>query len=90
MRKSNLTLLILASLLTTQHATGFEKGDVIVRVGAVNVSPDDSSSNVFAGGADLGVSLSVDDDTQLGLNFAYFLTDSINVEVLAATPVRYH
>ena len=29
------------------------------------------------------------DDTQLGLNFAYFLTDRINIEVLASTPFTH-
>jgi outer membrane protein len=89
MRKSKLTLMIIASMFASQHATAFEKGDIIMRVGVVNVSPDDSSSNVFAGGTDLGLSIAVDDDTQLGLNFAYFLTDRINIEVLAATPFTH-
>jgi outer membrane protein len=35
------------------------------------------------------VNVSVDDNTQLGLNIAYFLTDNLNIEVLAATPFKH-
>lgn len=62
---------------------------MVARVGIANVDPDDSSSNIVVGGSDLGVNLSVGDNTQLGLNFAYFLTDRLNVEVLAATPFTH-
>lgn len=89
MKNSSVTLAILASLFASQHAAAFEKGDFIARVGIANVSPDESTSNVFVGGADQGVSLEIGNDTQLGLNFAYFLTDRINVEVLAATPFTH-
>ncbi|MEH6515199.1 MAG: OmpW family outer membrane protein [Halioglobus sp.] len=94
MKKLGCTVVALASMCVAQHAVAFEKGDIIVRVGAANVSPNDSSDNIFVGGADLGVDVSVGDDTQIGLNFAYFLTDRINIEVLAATPIcaltQYH
>ena len=59
-----------------------------MRAGLTNVSPDDSSSNIFVG-SDLGVNLSVGDDTQLGLNVAYFVSDRLNIEVLAATPFTH-
>lgn len=40
-------------------------------------------------GGDLGFGLGVDDDTQLGLNVAYFVTDRWNIEVLASTPFAH-
>ncbi|MEX1666598.1 OmpW family outer membrane protein [Zhongshania arctica] len=89
MKKSGVTIAVLASLVASQHVVAFEKGDLIARVGIANVSPDESTSNVFVGGADQGASLEIGDDTQLGLNFAYFITDRINVEVLAATPFSH-
>ncbi|GAA5216808.1 outer membrane protein OmpW [Corallincola platygyrae] len=61
-----------------------------MRGGIINVSPDDSSGNVWVdglGSTDMGVG--VDDDTQLGLNFAYMVTDNIAVELLAATPFTH-
>jgi outer membrane protein len=62
---------------------------LIVRVGLTTVAPDESSTNVFVGGGDLGFVLNVDNNTQLGLNFAYFVTDNWNIEVLAATPFKH-
>lgn len=88
MKKSSLTLLVLASLTATQYATAFEQGDLILRIGFATVSPDDSSSNIKVR-SDLGVNVAADSNTQIGLNIAYFLTDNINVEVLAATPFKH-
>ena len=72
MKKLSSTLAILVAVCATQPALAFDKGDIIARAGAANVNPDDSSSNIVVGGADLGVNVTVGDDTQLGLNFAYF------------------
>lgn len=89
MKKLFTSLAVLASVSVVQQASAFDKGDIIARVGAVNVNPNDSSSNINVGGSDLGIDVSVDDDTQMGLNFAYFLTDRVNLEVLAATPFTH-
>lgn len=89
MKKISLTLLAAASVVASLNAKAFEQGDLIVRVGATTVSPNESSSNIVVGGTDLGVDLSVNDNTQLGLNIAYFVTDKINIEVLAATPFEH-
>ncbi len=83
------TALTIAALGLTSQAFAYETGDWIVRVGATNVAPDDSSGNVFVGGNDLGIGVNVDSNTQLGLNFAYFVTPKWNVELLAATPFSH-
>lgn len=88
MKKSTIALLAIASLGTTQYAAAFQQGDLIIRAGLATVSPDESSSNIVVG-SDLGVGLTIDDNTQLGLNFAYFFSDRLNVEVLAATPFKH-
>ncbi len=88
MKNIKLGLIALSVAAASQSTFAFEQGDIIVRAGLANVSPDDSSSNIFVG-ADLGVDLAVGDDTQLGLNLAYFFTDRLNVEVLAATPFTH-
>lgn len=88
MKKPLLALAVIAATVSPA-VFAHKQGDIVLRVGATTVAPDDSSSNIIAGGADLGVALGVDNDTQLGLNFAYFLTDNINVEVLAATPFKH-
>lgn len=88
MKKCSVTLIALVMAATAPATVAFEKSDMIVRVGVSTVSPDDSSSNILVG-SDLGFNVKVDDNTQLGLNFAYFLTGKINVEVLAATPFAH-
>jgi len=70
-------------------ASAHQQGDWIVRGGLTTVAPDESTSNIVAGGTDLGVALNIDNDTQLGLNVAYFITDNINIELLAATPFKH-
>jgi outer membrane protein len=80
---------VIAGLGFAGTAMAHEKGDIVVRGGITNVAPNDDTSNVFVGGADLGAGLTVDSNAQLGLNFAYFVTDNINIEVLAATPFKH-
>ncbi len=64
------------------------KGDMLVRVGLSSAQPDDASSNIVVG-TDLGFGLGVDGNSQLGLNFAYFISDRMNIEVLASTPFKH-
>jgi outer membrane protein len=88
MKNFKLGLIALSVAAAAPGAYAFQQGDFIVRAGLTTVSPDDSSSNIFVG-SDLGVNLSVGDDTQLGLNVAYFVSDRLNIEVLAATPFTH-
>ncbi|MCE4057842.1 OmpW/AlkL family protein [Pseudomonas sp. Au-Pse12] len=95
MRK--LTLLsssLLLSTLAVSTAQAFEAGDIIVRAGAVTVDPRERSSAVKVdrgalAGTSLGGKASLGSDTQLGLNFAYMLTNHLAVELLAATPFEH-
>ncbi|WP_314409495.1 OmpW family outer membrane protein [Pseudomonas kuykendallii] len=94
MRKSLFTLSVLAMALAAPLAQAFEAGDIIVRAGAVTVSTHEDSSGVKVdrgslAGTDLGGKATMDNDTQLGLNFAYMVTDHVGVELLAATPFTH-
>lgn len=91
MKTTLLPLALIAASSLTAPALAYEKGDIIVRVGVTQVSPDDSSSPVLVGGdaSVLNTRLAVDSNAQLGLNVAYFFTDNINVELLAATPFKH-
>lgn len=89
MKKSTIASLVTLSLLAAPAAFAYQKGDVVVRGGLTLVSPDDASSNIIAGDTDLGLGVAVDSNTQIGLNVAYFLTDRINIELLAATPFSH-
>lgn len=88
MKKSLLAIALLSSLSTVALAN--QAGDILVRGGATMVTPDSGKSAILLGGsADNGMSLSVDDNTQLGLNFVYFFDSNWAVELLAATPFTH-
>lgn len=90
MKKLILSAAIASALLGAMtQAYAYEQGDWVVRVGVTSVAPDDSSNNVNVGGSDLGVGVNVDSNTQLGLNFVYFFTPQLAIEVLAATPFSH-
>lgn len=89
MRKHTLSAICLTLAALSPLASAHQEGDWIVRGGLTTVAPDESSSNIIAGGTDLGVALTVDNNTQLGINVAYFVTNNINIELLAATPFKH-
>ena len=67
-------------------ANNYQAGDFVLRGGLTNVNPDSNQAGISLDGAPLPLSLSPEDDTQLGLNFVYFFDSNWAVEVLAATP----
>lgn len=86
--------LIKKTLLSTLMCASFgamaaQSGDMIVRAGLTHVNPDSSQTDVFLDGANSGLTVGVEDDTQLGLNFVYFVSDQLALEVLAATPFKH-
>ena len=85
-----LGLLLAPALLAASIAQAHQAGDIIVRAGAVTVDPrEDSGTLKFDGISQAGTGATLDSNTQLGLNFAYMLTDKIGVELLAATPFSH-
>jgi len=90
MRKTLFTASALALALATPFAQAFEAGDIIVRAGAITVDPREDSGNLKAGGVALpDTAATLNSDTQLGLNFAYMVTDKVGIELLAATPFSH-
>lgn len=88
--KKTLIGAVLCSLLSPLALAG-NAGDIYVRGGLTNVTPDSDKAGVYveALGGNTPLSISVDDNTQLGLNFVYFLDKNWAVEVLAATPFSH-
>jgi outer membrane protein len=82
-------LLLVPAMLAASVAQAHEAGDIIVRVGAAVVDPQESSGDVYVGGANTGLEVGVDSNTQLGLTGTYMLTDNIGVGLLAATPFSH-
>lgn len=94
MNKSLLSASLFALALTAPLAHAFDAGDIIVRAGAITVNPKASSSSVKVdqgplAGTNLGGKATMDSDTQLGLNFAYMVTNNIGIELLAASPFEH-
>ena len=58
-----------------------EKGEWLARLRVINVNPNDDSSAVSTLA---GSSVSVDDDTVPELDFSYFLTDNLALELILA------
>ncbi|MGX7652180.1 outer membrane protein OmpW [Shewanella putrefaciens] len=87
MNKNIVSTVIAATLLAagfTASVSAHQAGDIIVRAGAVVVAPNESSDPVATFGE-----FKVNNNTQVGLNFGYMLTDNIGVELLAATPFSH-
>ena len=84
-RSMTLTLwTLLAALMLT--AVPVEAGDWQVRLRAINVAPDDSSSAVRSNGVDIpGTGVSVDDDTVPELDITYFFRPNWGLELILAT-----
>ncbi len=81
---------MLALAVASPAAFAHKEGDIIVRAGAITVAPNEDSGSVHVGGApQTGTKATLDSDTQLGLNFAYMVTDHVGVELLAATPFSH-
>lgn len=94
MRKTLLATSLLAAAVAAPSAFAHQAGDIIVRAGAVTVSTHESSSSVKVdrgalAGANIGGKATLNNNTQLGLNFAYMLTDNLGIELLAATPFKH-
>ncbi len=91
MRKTLFTASALALALAAPFAQAFEAGDIIVRAGAITVDPHEDSSDINHAvlGDVAGSKATLDSNTQLGLNFAYMVTDKVGIELLAATPFSH-
>jgi len=79
-----------ALALAAPAAHSYQAGDLILRAGAITTAPNESSGDLkFDGNKVSGTKATLDSDTQLGLTFAYMLTDHIGLELLAATPFKH-
>ncbi|MCY0963600.1 OmpW/AlkL family protein [Parathalassolituus penaei] len=76
------TLLATAVVVSAVPAMAYEAGDIMVKAGAVTVSP--KSNPVSA-----DKTIEIESDTQLGLTLTYMVTPQVGVEVLAATPFKH-
>jgi len=77
-------------MLVTSNVAAFEAGDIVVRAGAANVSPNDSSSTISVNDTEVaGTGVNVDFNTQLGITTTYMLSNQWGVSLLASTPFKH-
>lgn len=69
-------------------AQAYEAGDFVLRVGAVTVDPDSSSQKINLPGVP-SLQADVDDDTQVSIIPVYMFTDTVGIELLAASPFEH-
>ncbi len=87
--KKALSIALAAALAGgTVMAQAYEKGDFVLRLGAVNVSPESDSSNINLPTLPT-LHAEVEDDTQFGIIPMYMVTDNVGIELLAATPFEH-
>ncbi|OOV94997.1 outer membrane protein OmpW [Pseudomonas sp. MF6396] len=90
MNKSLLSASLIALALAAPVAHAHQAGDFILRAGAITIAPNEDSGDIKLDGTKVGgTKATLDSDTQLGLAFAYMLTDHIGLELLAATPFQH-
>ena len=87
MKKTLLAFALLSTIPTAVLAN--QAGDILVRGGLTMVAPDTGKSSILLGGDDSTMTLTVDDNTQLGLNLVYFFDSNWAIELLAATPFTH-
>lgn len=89
MKKLLIATAVLSTLAISSSAMANKSGDILVRGGLTNVSPDSEKASVLLSSEDTTMTLTADDNTQLGLNFVYFYDEHWAVELLAATPFTH-
>lgn len=90
MHKSLLSASLFALALAAPLAHAHQSGDFIVRAGAITTAPNEESGELKLDGAKIaGTKATLTSDTQLGLTFAYMVTDHVGLELLAATPFEH-
>jgi outer membrane protein len=89
MKRALLTALVATLLGGSVMAQAYEKGDFVLRLGAVNVDPDSDSSPINLPGVPT-LHAEVDDDTQFGIIPMYMVTDHVGIELLTATPFEHN
>lgn len=87
LRHGSMALMLMGSLIAAP-ALAHDKGDWIVRAGALKVEPDASSDELTVAPL-TGMTVDVDDNTQLGLTFSYLVDDWFGLELVGATPFSH-
>ncbi len=83
------TLMIITCLLFGSNSFAYEKGTTFLRTGPASVKPQVSSGTISPAAISPNGQVDLDSNTQLGIAITHMLTNSIGLEVLAATPFTH-
>ena len=89
--KKSLIAILVAGLMAPALSFA-EKGDVVVRLRATHIAPDDSSkldSGALSATVGPGAKLQVDSNTIPEIDFSYYITKNIAAELILATGTRH-
>ena len=78
-----------AACILIASTPSYAEANMTLRVGATTVAPDVTNSSELQNNLG-GAKIDADNNTQLGFSFAYRLSPSLSVELLAATPFNHH
>lgn len=78
-------LIALSATASAQEFKGKSAGDIIVRARALAVIPDEKGNVLTDSGVDTGLDVRVDNDYIPEVDFSYFITDNIALELIAGT-----
>lgn len=82
--KFSKTMLAIALMGVSSAGLAVEKGDWLVHIRAISISPNDSSTVLNVGGSDLaGTGVTVDNNKSLDISIGYMVTDNVAIELLA-------
>jgi len=82
--KNIIYISLLAIVGVSSNSLALEKGDWMLHIRAINISPDDSSSALNVAGSNVtGSGVTVNDGNSLDISIGYMLTDNFAIELLA-------
>lgn len=79
------------ALFSSSSLMAVEKGDTLINVRLLNVSPDISTNQVIASGAPLAppAGIDVDGATSLGVDITYMMTNHFGIELMLDTSSKH-
>ena len=85
MKKQLLSTLLLLTVGAgySSYGLALEKGDWVLHLRAINIAPNDDSSNIRVDDGNVaGTGVEVDDQATLDISIGYMITDNLNLEIL--------
>lgn len=81
------TSVLLSAMLASMPLLAVEKGDILLDVRVLNISPNVNDNQIMAGGAPLAppAGIDVDSANSLGIDITYMVTNNFGIELMLDT-----